>query len=58
MVPISDGNLVPEIAQVAEGLEFIDGHAIPLENSKKRVWAVCIPPKFFLITQLHGRFLA
>jgi hypothetical protein len=42
MVPISDGNLVPEIAQVAEGLEFIDGHAIPLENSKKRVWAVCI----------------
>jgi hypothetical protein len=32
MVPISDGNLLPDIAQVAEGLEFIDGHAIPLEN--------------------------
>jgi hypothetical protein len=26
--PISDGNLLPEIAQVVEELEFIDGHAI------------------------------
>jgi hypothetical protein len=32
MVPISDGNLLPEIAQVTEGLEFIDGHAVLLEN--------------------------
>jgi hypothetical protein len=32
MAPISDGNLLPEIAQVAEGLEFIDGHAVLLEN--------------------------
>jgi hypothetical protein len=32
VAPIGDGNLLPEIAQVAEGLEFIDGQATPLEN--------------------------
>jgi hypothetical protein len=38
VVPISDSNLLLEIAQVAEGLEFIgDGHAGILENKKRRV---------------------
>jgi hypothetical protein len=32
MVPINDGTLLPEIAQVTEGLaEFIDGHAVACE---------------------------
>jgi hypothetical protein len=35
VVPISDGNLLPEIAQVAEGLEFIDGYAVLLGKVKK-----------------------
>jgi hypothetical protein len=38
MVPISDGNLLPEmlpeIAQAAEGLEFVDGHAFPSSLGK------------------------
>jgi hypothetical protein len=47
MVPISDGNLLPEIAQAAEGLEFIDGRAIfgKLNKTrvKKRLCSSCLP---------------